>query len=54
MIIQINRTKKDAVCQTGVLSFNDQVIGVTISRLDNDPDFPAIPAIQDVIMTPPP
>ena len=44
MIIGINRTKKDAVCQTGVLSFNGQVIGVTISRLDNDPDFPAIPA----------
>jgi hypothetical protein len=43
MIITINRTKKDAVCQTGVLSFNGQAIGVTISRLDNDSNFPAIP-----------
>jgi hypothetical protein len=43
MIIEINRTKKDGTCQTGILSFNGNKIGVTISRLDNDPNYPAIP-----------
>ena len=42
MIIEILRTKKDAVCQTGILMFNGQNIGVTLSRLDKDPTFPAI------------
>jgi hypothetical protein len=44
VIIGINRTKKDETCQTGILTFNGQQIGVSLSRLDNDKDFPAIPA----------